>query len=111
MVVAIAIAWHSVFLLSIFDIYFTSPIVHGMQHCAFPLSPHRPQRVILFVSDGLRADTAFALDDQRGVPRMPFLRNIILEKGTCPPSFLCCGCLLRLFFCFFFFRALFLIGE
>ncbi|XP_078056107.1 GPI ethanolamine phosphate transferase 1 isoform X6 [Mustelus asterias] len=64
---------HLVFFASIFDIYFTSPLVHGM-------SPHRSalpppaQRLVLFVADGLRADSFFELDE-KGQTRAPFLRE------------------------------------
>ncbi len=65
---------HLVFFYSIFDIYFTSPLVHGM-------TPHRnpmaapAQRLVLFVADGLRADKLFELDED-GKSRAPFIRYL-----------------------------------
>ena len=70
--VGVGLFVHLVFFYSIFDIYFTSPLVPGM-------SPHRPavappaQRLVLFVADGLRADRLFELDENRE-SRAPYLR-------------------------------------
>lgn len=91
---AIAIAFHLVYIFSIFDIYFVSPVVSGMR--LFP--PERPQgakapadRLVLFVGDGLRADKALQWhpepypeteDDLVPRPLAPFLRSRILEHGT-----------------------------
>ncbi|XP_044859582.1 GPI ethanolamine phosphate transferase 1 isoform X1 [Mauremys mutica] len=71
---------HCVFLASIFDIYFTSPLVHGMTPQRTPLPPPA-KRLVLFVADGLRADTLYELDDN-GTPQAPYLRNIIEYKGS-----------------------------
>ncbi|KAK7881309.1 hypothetical protein WMY93_029718 [Mugilogobius chulae] len=49
---------HVVFFLSIFDIYFTSPLVHGMTPQATSLDPPA-SRLVLMVADGLRADSLF----------------------------------------------------
>ncbi|KAK6211330.1 GPI ethanolamine phosphate transferase 1 [Colletotrichum tabaci] len=91
---AIAMVFHLVYIYSIFDIYFVSPIVTGM-----PLVPiQRPQetrapadRLVLFVGDGLRADKAFqafpepypkAEDDLTPRHLAPFLRSRVLDHGT-----------------------------
>uniref|UniRef100_A0A8C8SYA2 GPI ethanolamine phosphate transferase 1 n=1 Tax=Pelusios castaneus TaxID=367368 RepID=A0A8C8SYA2_9SAUR len=71
---------HCVFLASIFDIYFTSPLVHGMTPQLTPLPPPA-KRLVLFVADGLRADTLYELDDN-ATPRAPYLRNIIESEGS-----------------------------
>ncbi|TKS87884.1 GPI ethanolamine phosphate transferase 1 [Collichthys lucidus] len=71
---------HVVFFFSIFDIYFTSPLVHGMTPQHTPLTPPA-SRLVLFVGDGLRADSLFTLL-QNGSSRAPYLRSVIEEKGT-----------------------------
>ncbi|RYP03694.1 hypothetical protein DL764_004955 [Monosporascus ibericus] len=91
---AIAMVFHLVYIYSIFDIYFVSPIVSGMQLFA----PERPsgtkapaERLVLFVGDGLRADKAFQSfpepypktdHDLTPRPLAPFLRSRVLEHGT-----------------------------
>lgn len=70
---------HIVYLSSIFDIYFTSPLVHGMEPFKSSLKPPA-RRLVLFVADGLRADKFFEPDEQ-GVSRAPFLRDIIEHEG------------------------------
>lgn len=71
---------HVVFFLSIFDIYFTSPLVHGMTPQATPLAAPA-SRVVLVVADGLRADSLFTLLPN-GSSRAPYLRSIIEKRGT-----------------------------
>uniref|UniRef100_A0A8C3ADX7 GPI ethanolamine phosphate transferase 1 n=1 Tax=Cyclopterus lumpus TaxID=8103 RepID=A0A8C3ADX7_CYCLU len=71
---------HVVFFLSIFDIYFTSPLVHGMTPQATPMAPPA-SRLVLVVADGLRADSLFTLLPN-GSSRAPYLRSVIEEKGT-----------------------------
>ncbi|XP_022244816.1 GPI ethanolamine phosphate transferase 1-like isoform X1 [Limulus polyphemus] len=70
---------HVLFLYSIFDIYFKSPIIHGMKSHSPPVSPAR--RLVLIVADGLRADKFFEVDSE-GHSRSPFLRDIITSKGS-----------------------------
>ncbi|RYP35264.1 hypothetical protein DL766_002607 [Monosporascus sp. MC13-8B] len=90
---AIAMIFHLVYIYSIFDIYFVSPIVSGMQLFA----PERPswtkapaERLVLFVGDGLRADKAFQSfpepypktdHDLTPRPLAPFLRSRVLEHA------------------------------
>ncbi|XP_048219309.1 GPI ethanolamine phosphate transferase 1 isoform X1 [Perognathus longimembris pacificus] len=71
---------HFVFFASIFDIYFTSPLVHGMTPQITPLPPPA-KRLVLIVADGLRADTLYELDEN-GNTRAPFIRNIIMYEGS-----------------------------
>ncbi|XP_030408109.1 GPI ethanolamine phosphate transferase 1 isoform X1 [Gopherus evgoodei] len=78
--IVVGLLVHCVFLASIFDIYFTSPLVHGMTPQRTPLPPPA-KRLVLFVADGLRADTLYELDDN-GTAQAPYLRNIIEYKGS-----------------------------
>uniref|UniRef100_A0A3B4TH91 GPI ethanolamine phosphate transferase 1 n=1 Tax=Seriola dumerili TaxID=41447 RepID=A0A3B4TH91_SERDU len=71
---------HVIFFLSIFDIYFTSPLVHGMTPQATSLAPPA-SRLVLVVADGLRADSLFTLHPD-GSSRAPYLRGVIEERGT-----------------------------
>ncbi|CAN0857489.1 GPI ethanolamine phosphate transferase 1 [Linum grandiflorum] len=77
--VILGVILHAVYMLSIFDIYFKSPIVHGMD----PVHPRftaPAKRLVLLVADGLRADK-FYEPDLEGNYRAPFLRNIIRNQG------------------------------
>ncbi|GAA5814692.1 hypothetical protein MFLAVUS_008191 [Mucor flavus] len=76
----IGVIFHIVYLFSIFDIYFTSPLVHGMKPHKSPLEAPA-DRLVLFVGDGLRADKLFELDEF-GETRAPFLRNVVNSDGT-----------------------------
>ncbi|KAG0471833.1 hypothetical protein HPP92_016379 [Vanilla planifolia] len=77
--VALGIILHAIYMLSIFDIYFKTPIVHGMDPVQQRFSAPA-KRLVLLVADGLRADKFFE-QDAEGYFRAPFLRSIILEKG------------------------------
>lgn len=71
---------HVVFFWSIFDIYFTSPLVHGMTPLATLLAPPA-SRLVLMVADGLRADSLFTLLPN-GTSRAPYLRDVMESRGT-----------------------------
>ncbi|NXF06635.1 PIGN transferase, partial [Smithornis capensis] len=71
---------HCVFLVSIFDIYFSSPLVHGMSPQQTPLPPPA-KRLVLFVADGLRADSLYELSSN-GTPRAPYLRGVLENNGS-----------------------------
>lgn len=93
---AIAVVFHLVYLFSIFDIYFVSPIVSGMQAHQVERKDGATapaKRLMLFVGDGLRADKAFqsfpdpspddlVSPDLRPKPLAPFLRSRVLSHGT-----------------------------
>ncbi|XP_046330406.2 GPI ethanolamine phosphate transferase 1-like isoform X2 [Haliotis rufescens] len=71
---------HLILFYSIFDIYFTSPLVHGMTP-SVPDSPAPAKRLVLFVADGLRADRFFQQDrDREG--RELYLRDVIQSRGS-----------------------------
>ncbi|XP_052194978.1 uncharacterized protein LOC127803025 [Diospyros lotus] len=77
--VVLGVVLHAVYMLSIFDIYFKTPIVHGMD----PVPPRfiaPAKRLVLLISDGLRADKFFE-PDQEGNYRAPFLRSVIKRHG------------------------------
>lgn len=75
-----ATAVHLILFMSIFDIYFTSPVDSGMNPQSYPLTPPA-KRLVLFVADGLRADTLFSLNPD-GSSLAPYLRTkIVQSKG------------------------------
>ncbi|KAL5057475.1 hypothetical protein RYX36_029079 [Vicia faba] len=77
--VVLGVILHAVYMLSIFDIYFKSPIVRGVD----PVPPRfsaPAKRLVLLVADGLRADK-FYEPDSKGNYRAPFLRSIIKNQG------------------------------
>jgi GPI ethanolamine phosphate transferase 1 len=67
---SIGVIFHLVYLYSIFDIYFKSPIVHGMQ--SHQISQQGiSKRIVFIVSDGLRSDKLF-----QNIDRFPFFKSI-----------------------------------
>uniref|UniRef100_A0A8C8GED7 GPI ethanolamine phosphate transferase 1 n=1 Tax=Oncorhynchus tshawytscha TaxID=74940 RepID=A0A8C8GED7_ONCTS len=70
---------HVIFFISIFDIYFTSPLVHGMAPQVSPLPPPA-SRLLLVVADGLRADSLYK-PDANGSTRAPYL-SVMEETGS-----------------------------
>jgi phosphatidylinositol glycan class N len=92
----IAVVFHLVYIYSIFDIYFVSPIVTGMEAHQVERkngTSAPAQRLVLFVGDGLRADKAFqsfpdptpddpTSTDATPKPLAPFLRSRVLSHGT-----------------------------
>ncbi|ESQ49950.1 hypothetical protein EUTSA_v10021056mg [Eutrema salsugineum] len=94
--VVLGVALHAVYMLSIFDIYFKTPIVHGMDPVPPRFSEPPAKRLVLLIctvyliiwihfwwtlsADGLRADKFFE-PDVDGKYRAPFLRNVIKNQG------------------------------
>ncbi|XP_026471477.1 GPI ethanolamine phosphate transferase 1-like [Ctenocephalides felis] len=79
-IITIGFFVHIIFLFSIFDIYFKSPVITGI--------PPRPEltdapanRLVLFVADGLRADSFFRLNHNKS-SETPYLRSILEKYGT-----------------------------
>ncbi|KAL9064852.1 MAG: hypothetical protein Q9157_007683 [Trypethelium eluteriae] len=91
---AIAVVFHLVYIFSIFDIYFVSPIVSGMREFSIDAPEAPAKRLVLYVGDGLRADKAFqsfpdpspknngTTEAQIPRPLAPFLRSRVLDHGT-----------------------------
>ncbi|TKA70204.1 hypothetical protein B0A55_07013 [Friedmanniomyces simplex] len=89
----VAVVFHVVYILSIFDVYFRSPIVSGMRAYSVDTAKAPANRLVLYVGDGLRADKAFQFfpdpspsandsSAQELRPLAPFLRSKVLHEGT-----------------------------
>ena len=58
--IAVGVIVHLIIFYSIFDVYFKSPLVNGMDPVqSFSSSQSPAKRLVLFVADGLRADSFF----------------------------------------------------
>ncbi|KAG0235816.1 Glycosyl phosphatidyl inositol anchor synthesis [Actinomortierella wolfii] len=82
----LGILFHVTYIFSIFDIYFTSPLVHGMRHFNVEDTPAPAKRLVLFVADGLRADKLYQFhpegEKRELVTKAPFLRSVIENEGS-----------------------------
>ncbi|KAF8919551.1 Phosphatidylinositolglycan class N-domain-containing protein [Mucidula mucida] len=81
----IGLLFHLVFILSVFDCYFTSPVVHGMN--SFNVGSAEAKRLVLIVGDGLRADLLFEPNGFSAYPDAPevvapHLRSIVKTRGA-----------------------------
>lgn len=68
---------HVIFLASIFDVYFNSPVIQGIKVHTPTFAP-AADRLVLFVADGLRARTFFS----NHTSASPYLRHIVESKGS-----------------------------
>ena len=89
--VAFGVVLHALLIYAMFDVHFTSPLVHGIEpvtaNFAGPAS-----RLVVIVADGLRADRLFELENRNGgitevptgemAPRAPFLHQVAREIGS-----------------------------
>ncbi|ESK98030.1 gpi ethanolamine phosphate transferase 1 [Moniliophthora roreri MCA 2997] len=81
----LGLVFHLVFIFSVFDCYFTSPVVNGME--SFNAGTPEAERLVLIIGDGLRADLLF---QKNGFPRYPgapqivapHLRSIAEQRGA-----------------------------
>lgn len=77
--IVIGLIFHVISIMSIFDIYFRSPVIEGLEAIPVPPNLMAPsKRVVFFIADGLRADTAFEKTEQ---PRMPFIHSKVMNDG------------------------------
>ncbi|KAL5485869.1 MCD4 [Sanghuangporus weigelae] len=82
---ALGLFFHIVYIMSVFDCYFTSPVVHGMQH--FNAGGAEAKRLILIVADGLRSDLLYNMKPFPSIPGSPeivapYLREIVETRGA-----------------------------
>ena len=72
------VSLHLLFLGSVFDIYFRSPVVTSRsRHSPEYVSPAPAKRLVLFVADGLRADSLYS----QGMEATPFLKKVASQLG------------------------------
>eukprot|EP00899_Mesostigma_viride_P003999 jgi/Mesvir1/135/Mv26432-RA.1 len=86
LIVVLGVLVHATYLLSIFDIYFKTPIVMGVEPVHAPVlsgvtKEPLARRLVLAVADGLRADKLFEVDPDTGSSRLHELRLGVMPAG------------------------------
>ncbi|KAL1754437.1 Phosphatidylinositolglycan class N-domain-containing protein [Schizophyllum commune] len=81
----LGLVFHLVFIGSVFDCYFTSPVHHGMR--SYGLQRPEAKRLMLIVGDGLRADLLYHKNGFGGLYNetevvAPYLREVIETRGA-----------------------------
>ncbi|KAI4518455.1 PigN-domain-containing protein [Schizophyllum commune Loenen D] len=81
----LGLVFHLVFIGSVFDCYFTSPVHHGMR--SYGLQRPEAKRLMLIVGDGLRADLLYHKNGFGGLYNAtdvvaPYLRKVIETRGA-----------------------------
>ena len=69
---------HFMYFISVFQIYFKSPILNGIKKTE-PINYQGADRVVFIVIDGLQVDKAFHSQNENYTP---FLRSIIKTNGS-----------------------------
>ncbi|XP_066152111.1 GPI ethanolamine phosphate transferase 1-like isoform X1 [Euwallacea fornicatus] len=76
-IIILGLIIHFLLLFAVFDIYFASPLDHGMRSVKSITKPPA-KRLVIFVADGLRAEAV--LDNK--LDRIPFLKSVIENNGS-----------------------------
>ncbi|KAG6880001.1 hypothetical protein C0992_008208 [Termitomyces sp. T32_za158] len=81
----LGLLFHFLYIGTVFDCYFTSPVVHGMQ--SHSIGHAESKRLVLIVGDGLRADLLFTEDAFSTIPNAPkvvapYLKSIAKTRGA-----------------------------
>ncbi|OJT08761.1 GPI ethanolamine phosphate transferase 1 [Trametes pubescens] len=81
----IGLVFHLVYIGTVFDCYFTSPVVHGMRQHSIERA--EAKRLVLIVGDGLRADlllakNGFSMISDSPETIAPHLRSIVETRGA-----------------------------
>ncbi|XP_076268659.1 phosphatidylinositol glycan anchor biosynthesis class N [Rhynchophorus ferrugineus] len=76
-IIILGLLIHLVMLFAVFDIYFSSPLDHGMESVRSTFDPPA-KRLVLFVADGLRAEAVY----DGKTERIPFLSRVMKKDGS-----------------------------